>query len=74
MVGDVATDLRQPPRLGTGPSSGDSESLFRGWARHPVGALDWLDSPCCCVVGDPGWGQTPAPEDRSNVLRFWVPT
>jgi hypothetical protein len=30
MVGDLATGLRQPPRLGTDPLLGDSESLLGG--------------------------------------------
>jgi hypothetical protein len=46
-----ATDLRQPPRLGTDPGQtpcrGIPEVCFAVRDRPSVGVLDWLDSPCC---------------------------
>jgi hypothetical protein len=58
-VGDLAKDLRQPPRLGTDPG----RPLVGGFRMSTSGlgtdfcrsvGLGWTP----LVVGDPGWGQT----------------
>jgi hypothetical protein len=45
LVGDLATDLRQPPRLGTDPlllCLGIPKVCYRGKGQTPVGVVDSL--------------------------------